>query len=240
MDLSTFAQRLRIAMAERGMTQSSLAKKVGISQAAIQKLATGKAASTTHLLPISKALEVRPEWLASGERPMRIGDVLHNPASTIPPKKEWQNVEVWDEGTPLGDDEVYIPFYKSIELAAGVGCSTNEDHNGYKLRFSKSTLRRYGAEPSNVISFPVYGDSMAPVIPNKSTVTVDTGHKTITDGGIYAIEQDELFRVKLLYRLPGRRVIIRSYSREEFPDEEASLDDVKIIGRVISWSVMAW
>lgn len=240
MDLSTFAQRLKVAMAERGMTQSSLAEKVGISQTAIQKLATGKAKNTAFLLPISKALEVRPEWLSMGENPMRVGDAPYNPASTIPPENQWQGVQAWDEDTPLDDDEVYIPFYKSIELAAGSGCTTNEDHNGYKLRFSKSTLRRYGAEPSNVISFPVHGDSMAPVIPSKSTVTVDKGHTKITDGGIYAIEQDELFRIKLLYRMPGRKVSIRSFNKDEFPDEEASLDDVKIIGRVISWSVMAW
>ncbi len=235
MDSSTLAQRLKIAMESSGCTQIKLAELVGVTQGAIQKLVSGKAKSTRNLLDIAEALKVNPQWLNSGEGEMRPAKM-----STMPPENEWQSVEAWDEGTPLGDDEVYIPFYKSIELAAGVGCSTNEDHNGYKLRFSKSTLRRYGAEPSNVISFPVYGDSMAPVIPNKSTVTVDMGHKTITDGGIYAIEQDELFRVKLLYRMPGRKVIIRSFNKDEFPDEEASLDDVKIIGRVISWSVMAW
>ncbi|CAI1820061.1 transcriptional regulator, y4mF family [Serratia fonticola] len=237
----TLAERLKIAMKTAGLTQVALAEKVGVSQATIQKLTSGKAKTTNFLLPISRALEVNPDWLDSEIGPMR-DPVASTPSpdSSYPPKHEGEDVEVWDDDTPLGDDEVYIPFYKSIELAAGAGCSTNEDHNGYKLRFSKSTLRRYGAEPSNVISFPVRGDSMSPVIPHKSTVTVDRGHTTITDGGIYAIEHDELFRLKMLYRLPGRRVSLRSYNKDDFPDEETDLENIKIIGRVINWSVMAW
>lgn len=231
------AERVKLRRAELGWTQAELAARAKTSQQAIQQLEDGKTKRPRYLPELAAALGCSLKWILTGN-----GDQPkpHNPGSTIPQEHEWAGVSAWDDETPLDDDEVYIPFYKSIELAAGAGCTTNEDHNGYKLRFSKSTLRRYGAEPANVISFPVHGDSMAPVIPSKSTVTVDKGHTKITDGGIYAIEQDELFRIKLLYRLPGRRLSIRSYNKEEFPDEEADIDDVTIIGRVINWSVMAW
>lgn len=79
---------------------------------------------------------------------------------------------------------------------------------------------------------------MEPVLPDGTTVTVDCANNRIVDGAIYAIDQDEFFRVKLLYRLPGRKLSIRSYNKDEFPDEEADMDDVKIIGRVIHYSVM--
>ncbi len=231
------AERVKLRRAELGWTQAELAVRAKTSQQAIQQLEDGKTKRPRYLPELASALGCSLKWLLTGN-----GDQPkpHHPDSTIPPEHAWEGVTAWDDNTPLDDDEVYIPYYKSIELAAGAGCTTNEDHNGYKLRFSKSTLRRYGAEPANVISFPVHGDSMAPVIPGKSTVTVDKGHTKITDGGIYAIEQDELFRIKLLYRLPGRRLSIRSYNKEEFPDEEADIDDVTIIGRVINWSVMAW
>lgn len=236
----TFAQRLQYAMDAERLTQAALAEKSGVSQAAIQKITSGKSQSSKKLLEIATALNVRAEWLGMGIEPMREGGKAHKEESTIPPEHGWAGVDGWDDKSPLPDDEVYIPFYKDIELAAGHGCLSNGDHNHFMLRFSKATLRRYGAQKENVVCFPVHGDSMTPVMPDKTTVTVDTGNRKIVDGGIYAICQDGLCRLKLLYRLPGNKVSIRSYNKEEFPDEEADLDSVEIIGRVINWSVMAW
>lgn len=236
----TFAQRLQYAMDAAGLTQAALAERSGVSQAAIQKITSGKSQSTKKLLEISYALGVRPEWLGMGIEPMREGGREHSDDSTIPPEHEWSGVDGWDDKSPLPDDEVYIPLYKDIELAAGHGSLSNGDHNQFMLRFSKATLRRYGAQKENVVCFPVHGDSMAPVMPERTTVTVDTGNKKIVDGGIYAICQDGLCRLKLLYRLPGNRVSIRSYNKDEFPDEDADLSQVEIIGRVINWSVMAY
>ncbi len=81
---------------------------------------------------------------------------------------------------------------------------------------------------------------MSPVIPNGATVSVSTGHKKVIDGGVYAIEQDDLLRVKILMRRPGGKLIIRSFNSSDYPDEIANEDDVKIIGRVFNWSVMGW
>ncbi|CNI74876.1 repressor protein CI [Yersinia massiliensis] len=234
-----FSERLNLAMAEGRFTQGSLAKAVGMAQSSIWKLTSGGAKGSRRTVDIARVLGVRPEWLSNGSGPMREdGAKPHHPDSTIPPESEWAGVEVWDSSTPLGEDDVEIPYYKSIELAAGNGCSNNEDHNGFKLRFSKTTLRRAGADPKSVMAFPVHGNSMEPVLPDGTTVTVDCANNRIVDGAIYAIDQDEFFRVKLLYRLPGRKLSIRSYNKDEFPDEEADMDDVKIIGRVIHYSVM--
>lgn len=236
----TFAKRLQYAMDAEGLTQVALAEKAGVSQAAIQKITSGKTQSTKKLLAISLALRVRPEWLGSGIEPMRDGGRDHSPSSSIPPEHEWQGVDGWGDSSPLPDDEVYVPFYKDIELAAGHGSHPNGDHNQYMLRFSKATLRRYGAQKENVVCFPIHGESMTPVMPDKTTVTVDTGNKKIVDGGIYAIYQEGLCRLKLLYRLPGNKISIRSYNKDEYPDEEADISSVEVIGRVINWSVMAW
>ncbi|WP_073381661.1 LexA family transcriptional regulator [Edwardsiella piscicida] len=242
-----FSDRLNAACVDAGVAGRGLAgrikeclKKQGISvtEAAIWKWLNAAAIpEKTNIIAISKWLNVRPEWLEYGGSNAQV-DNSNNQQSSIPPLREWGDVEAWDSTTPLMDDEVEIPFYKSIELAAGHGCSTNMDYNGYKLRFSKATLRKAGAQPECVFAFSVHGNSMDPVIPNGSTVTVDTANKRIVDGGIYAIEQDELFRVKLLYRQPGHNVILRSYNRIDYQDEEVSVDSVKIIGRVIHYSVM--
>lgn len=69
----TFKSRLKKAMEEGGFTQASLAKESGLAQSMIWKLVSGKASGTSKLVPISKALGVRPEWLGEGTGPMREG-----------------------------------------------------------------------------------------------------------------------------------------------------------------------
>ena len=49
---TTLAERLREARKAADMTQKALGEAVGISQAAIQKIETGRAAQTTNLLPM--------------------------------------------------------------------------------------------------------------------------------------------------------------------------------------------
>lgn len=51
-------------------------------------------------------------------------------------------MEPWDNSTPIGEDEVEVPFYKEICLSAGNGFADDiEDYNGYRLRFARSTLK---------------------------------------------------------------------------------------------------
>ena len=60
------SQRIVAAREHRGLTQDALAKLVGISQQAIQKLESEKSSSSRKLTEIAIACGVRPEWLASG------------------------------------------------------------------------------------------------------------------------------------------------------------------------------
>lgn len=230
---TTLAERLKEARNARGLTQKALGELIGISQAAIQKIETGKAVQTTKLVDIARALKVRPEWLGSG-----LGAMTDD---TIPPESEWGRVDAWDKNTPLPDDEVEVPFLKDIEFAAGNGSCTNEDYNGFKLRFSKATLRRIGArtDGSGVLCFPARGNSMEPVIPDGATVAINCDDKRIVDGKVYAINQDGWKRLKLLYRTGPDKLSIRSFNSEEHPPEEAELSNVEVIGRMF-WSAMLW
>lgn len=230
---TTLAERLKEARNARGLTQKALGELIGISQAAIQKIETGKAVQTTKLVDIARALKVRPEWLGSG-----LGAMTDD---TIPPESEWGRVDTWDKNTPLPDDEVEVPFLKDIEFAAGNGSCTNEDYNGFKLRFSKATLRRIGArtDGSGVLCFPARGNSMEPVIPDGATVAINCDDKRIVDGKVYAINQDGWKRLKLLYRTGPDKLSIRSFNSEEHPPEEVELSNVEVIGRMF-WSAALW
>lgn len=235
--MKTFAERLTWAMDKAGVTQAHLADMVGISQPSVWKLTNGKTNTSRKLVEIARALNVRPEWLSSGAEP--ITTPASNDETPLSSVKD-QPIDVWDEKTPLLDDEVEVPYLKDIELAAGDGSYCDEDYNGLKMRFSKNLLRRVGAntDGSGVLCFPSRGNSMEPILPDGTDVAVDCNNKRIDDGKLYAINVDGLKRVKILYRRPGGKVVIRSYNKDEFQDEEVSETSLEIIGRVFWYSVV--
>lgn len=152
-------------------------------------------------------------------------------------------IDVWDDDTPLDDDEVYVPFLKEVELSAGSGRTAVHQSHKQKLRFGKMTLRRQNVQANEAVCVTVNGNSMEPVLPHGSTVGVDQGCTTITDGKMYALNHGGQLRVKTLYRLPGGGIRMRSYNREEHPDEEYSAaellkNEIIVIGKVFWYSVL--
>ncbi|MCY1351226.1 HTH-type transcriptional regulator PrtR [compost metagenome] len=151
-------------------------------------------------------------------------------------------MEVWDDNTPLPDDEVLVPFLKEVEFAAGDGRVSVEVNSRRRLRFGKYSLKNKGVDPSNARCVTITGNSMEPVLRNGATVGVDVGNTRVVDGDLYAINHGGLLRVKQTYRLPGGGLRLRSFNRDEHPDEEYDLDqinrqEIKIIGRVF-WGAM--
>lgn len=153
--------------------------------------------------------------------------------------KELGSFDLWDRNTPLNSDEVAVPFYQDVRLAAGNGFADDiADYNNFKLRFSKATLRKQGVQFENAVCVIADGNSMEPVIPDGTTVGIDLGNKTIRDGKIYAINHGGLLRIKLLYNMPNEQVKIRSYNSDEHPDEIAELKDISVLGKVFWYSVL--
>lgn len=79
MELLSFADRLQAAMDAETLNQSELAKKVGLSRSAINQLiqGTSKGMKPENLVAVARALNVRVEWLAIGELPMRPDIIPH-------------------------------------------------------------------------------------------------------------------------------------------------------------------
>lgn len=150
-------------------------------------------------------------------------------------------MSAWDSSTPLGDDEVAIPLYKEVELAAGGGATEVIEVPGRLLRFAKSTLREAGVQEQHAVCATVKGHSMERLIMSGATIGIDTGSKHIEDGEIYAFDQDGMLRVKYLYRLPGGSVRVRSENDEEFPDEILTAEQfatIRMLGWVFWWSTV--
>lgn len=162
------------------------------------------------------------------------------PQKTIDPTHSMGALAPWDSSTPLGADEVELPLFREVELAGGHGRTQVQENHGAKLRFARSTLARKGIDPSVAACCFVSGDSMARVLPNGSTVAVDTSAKNIVDGQMYAIDHGGLLRVKYLYRLPGGRIKVSSENRD-YPDEilePESLEEFRVVGRVFWYAVL--
>lgn len=206
-------------------------KKAGlnsVSQPAFSKVITGKTQNPWFITPLARVLQCDPEWLHYGVKPQS--------------NASWEaGVEEWDNNTPLSDGEVEIPYYSEIALAAGNGFICDEERVTKKLRFSKETLRNSGVDLAYAVCVKVEGLSMLPVLPSGSTVGIDASKKSVHDGDMYAINHKGELRVKLLYKLPGGGIRLRSYNRDEFPDEpydDMEKAEIHIIGRVFWYSVL--
>lgn len=185
-------------------------------------------------------LGVRAEWLEYGEGEM-------DGRAATPAKPIESNAQLigmmsgWDSSTPLHDDEVAIPLFKEVELAAGHGATEVVEVPGRLLRFAKSTLREAGVQEHNAACATISGTSMERLIMDGATIGIDRGTTNVIDGEIYAFDHNGMLRVKYLYRIPGGGLRVRSENSEEYPDEiiePDQLSHVRILGWVFWWSTI--
>ena len=141
--------------------------------------------------------------------------------------QHFQIVDTWDSETPLGDDEVEIPYFEDFSFACGSG-SIGEalESETSKLRLSKTVLRNLTIDKKNAVATRASGDSMNPTIKDGDTIHIDLGRKTIKDGKIFAICHGDLFYAKRLYNLPLGGVRIVSDNSAEFPEMRITAQEV--------------
>ena len=229
--------RVKQARKLKGLSQERLGELVGLTQAAVGALEKRDSEHSSKAFQLAEVLGVSPAWLISGkgamlDRPERGGDEL----------EFFGHMDAWDSNTPLDEDEVELPLFREVELAAGGGATQVVENQGAKLRFAKSTLSRARVPAEAAACAFVRGNSMEPVMPDGTCVGVNTADKDIKDGEIYAIDHGGLLRVKYLHRRPGGGIKIVSQNSSEHPVEEVTAEamasSVRVIGRVFWWSVL--
>lgn len=234
---NTLADRLKLAMFEAGATQQWLAMRVGVSQGAIQKLASGKAKTSGRIVDIAKALDVDPVWLSTGDGEMKASPSIE--PSNI--RDSSLKAMVWEDMSKDEDEFVEIPLL-NVSLSAGDGSCELEESSEFALVFRRYYLKRMGVPEKAAKLVRVSGQSMEPTLHDGDVVGVNMQDNTIRDGKTYAICQSDLLRVKTLIATPSS-VIIRSINRDEYPDEvmdrEEFAKNVRVIGKVF-WSSHSW
>lgn len=238
-----YEQRKSAAKAAgRSLTQADVAEACGWSgQSAFSQYATGKVPLNVEaLLKLAKALNFDASEVSS----RLLSTVASVQQERIQPSVKLENIETWDDETPLDDDEVYVPFLHEVELAAGSGRFAIEESANSRLRFNKKDLRHNGVQFSNAKCVKVGGNSMVPVLRDGATVGVNVGKNSlsdIVDGEMYAINHNGQLRVKQVYRIPTG-IRLRSFNRDEHPDEDYTFQQIQeqqisILGHVFWWAM---
>ena len=229
-----FSERLKKARERRGVTQTQLGEMMGVSPQSVQQWESGGTMPRHKRIDdLAKALSVRPQWLM-----LEQGDMIEGMGSDA----VMHQAELYEDAGPLATDEIEIPFFREVEMAAGSGRTQVVENHGRSMRFSLLRLAKAGVQPENAACATISGNSMEPVIMDGSPIGIDKGARGIVDGKIYALDHDGMLRVKKLYRLPLNRMRVVSENDIEFPEEVYSLDDPeapRVIGRVVWWRTFA-
>lgn len=234
----TIGDRMLAALHRKGWSLSELSRRTGVPQPTIHRIGAGVSANPRResIEKIARALGVSAEWLWTG-RP------------GIPPKAnalDISDISLWDENTPLMDDEIEVPFLREVELAAGSGRFAIEEDQAETLRFRKKNLRENGVQFNQAKCVTVRGNSMIPVLRDGATVGINLGRTSLGDiigGDLYAINHNGQLRVKQVFRLPTG-IRFRSFNREEYPDEDYTFQEIQdqqiaILGHVFWWAMYA-
>ncbi|HDL7407423.1 TPA: helix-turn-helix transcriptional regulator [Yersinia enterocolitica] len=222
----SLAERVRERREAIGITQTELADKVGIKQQSIASIENGETKNPRKIFELAQALKCSVHWLKTG----------HQESNAT----QLEGISLWEEESEDEEDDVYLPFFKEAQLAAGDGRVVELDCEGKKLKFSLRSLKKLGVKPEEAACMSVWGNSMEPVLPDGATVAINTGNTEIKDGKIYAIDHDGMARVKIMYRLPSGGIRLRSFNTDEFPDEIYTGEDsnkIRVVGAVFWYGV---
>ncbi|HCT9023285.1 TPA: helix-turn-helix transcriptional regulator [Proteus mirabilis] len=226
----SIAERLLSARLKAGLSQADLADKVGVSQQSIQKIESGQTTFPRRIEDIAHAVGVSAHWL-------QFGAPDENGSKTNFEVKEWEDIRYHN------DDFVGIPVL-DIELSAGSGANAELiELEEYTYPFRRDELRKHNVSTNDARIVKIIGNSLYPVLNSGDLVAVDVSKRDIRDGDLYAIRDGVLLRVKILVYQPDGGIIIKSFNKDEYPDEQLSKNEmaarVHIIGRVF-WSSRSW
>lgn len=207
-------ERIAGRLAAIGMSQSELARQVGVAQTTINGLVKGESRSSAHLHKIARVLGTSVDYLA-GE--------TDNPSSDAPP--------------PLSSDQIAEMFdlvpVASIDMAYGMGGTFADGHvNVEVMHFPRPWLEAMTRTPAASLTWARgRGNSMSPTIEDDDIVLIDRSDRRVHDqDAIWAFTIGDIAMMKRL-RVRGEKVTILS-DNDRVPPDEAHPDEINVVGRV--------
>jgi transcriptional regulator with XRE-family HTH domain len=229
---------LYFAREARGMSRSALVERSGVSKQQLSRLENGQIRlRLDHLKPFAAVLGYSPEQiLLWGRFPGGAGHI--------------ESSDVLREDRPrddsLGPPSGQVPELDTRAGLGGGGIPAREvrrdGRHADPLKnegwlFPQSFLReQLHTSASRLLVLDTNGDSMAPTIMSGERVIVDTGHKTPSPDGLYAVRDTfgsiVVKRLQVLRASRPTQVKIMS-DNPNHPSEETPLGDLEIVGKVL-------
>ncbi|WP_273430609.1 XRE family transcriptional regulator [Chitinibacter tainanensis] len=221
--MSLLSDRIKLALANKQMSQSALARAAGVSTVAVNGWCTGasKSINGKYLMAASTALGVNPEWLATGKGPMTFSGEESKSEMTYP-------------RTPSEDEYALIPQY-SARAACGNGYLNDHVEVTGGLAFKREWLKKFGLNEQNACVIYAHGESMSPKIEDGDVVLLDTSPAQPRMGEIYAVMMDDELIIKRYAKEFGV-VMLRgdNPNKAAYPDISVPPGhDLQIVGRVV-------
>ncbi|WP_273901957.1 XRE family transcriptional regulator [Enterobacter hormaechei] len=225
---TTLAERLKKARSARGLTQKALGDLVGVSQAAIQKIETGKANQTTKLVEIANALGVMPDWLSSGEGSMHNCAKYPVAALTTHPASDVFRVDVLDLTVSAGPGSFMISEF--VEVLHAIEFTTEHARSLFGNRTQH-----------DVKVMTVDGDSMCPTIQSGDRLFFDVSVRNFKVDGVYAFVFGQHFHVKRL-QMQGLQLAVLSDNPayKDWYVTEENQDQLYIMGKALIHESIAY
>jgi transcriptional regulator with XRE-family HTH domain len=239
---ATIPQRsgLYYAREARGMSRSELVRLSGVSKQQLSRLENSQIRlRLDHLKPFANALGYSPEQIllwgrypGTGGGHIESSDVLREEGS---------------QDEPLGPSPGQVP---ELDTRAGLGGGgvparevRKEGRHADPIKsegwvFPSSFVReQLHTHAARLLVLDTNGDSMAPTILSGERVIVDTGHKTPTPDGLYAVRDSfgaiVVKRLQVMRSARPTRVKIIS-DNPNHASEETPLGELEVVGKVLS------
>ena len=215
---------LHHAREARGMSRSELVRRSGVSKQQLSRLENGLIRlRLDHLKPFANALGYSPEQiLLWGKYPGTTGDQIQ--VEAIGPSEQ-----IPELASRSDSERAKLKKRKEGRHVDRI----NSEGWFFPASFVRQQLQ---ASANHLLVVEAEGDSMAPTIIPGEKVIVDTGHKTPSPDGLYAIRDafDSVIirRLQLLRAAHSSRVKIIS-DNPKHATEEVALSDVEVVGKVL-------
>jgi len=209
------AERLAERMKAKGISQTQLARTVGISQQAIGKLISGGSSTSRFLPQIARELTTTVDYL--------VGIVDDPTEQAVRPGNDDDVIERFD-----------LVSIDEIDQEFGLGGAFTGAHVSVRMQyFPRAWVESITSSPPSMLTIARgRGDSMDPTIRDRDMVIIDRSRRKLDEqDAIWALAVGEMGMIKRL-RLRGATVVIQS-DNDRVSDEEVHVDEVHIVGRVV-------
>ena len=233
--MNIFSERLKNALSERGMKQTELSERTGISKSSISEWLNGRyEAKADKIVLIAKALNVNESYLIGLDVPMEneveqssTKTILDNIFNKLEKPRQEIVINTAQEQLDEQNKEKTIklfPYNVKEKLSAGTGYGYFDDGNYDTVYYDEEYDYDYASW--------IFGDSMLPDYQNGDVALIKACPFEY-DGYVYAVDWDGQSYIKKVYKEEkGLRLVS---TNEKYSDKFAPFsEEPRIIGKVVA------